>query len=149
MVLSRGWWVLCRGIGGWVGVGGAPRTVPFRSGSGGGVTERYDVVGVGGGHNALVAAAYLARAGRTVLVLERLGRVGGAAVSATPFPGVPARLSRYSYLVSLLPATIVAELGLRVTLRSRAVSSYTPVEGGGLLVEHEPGEATAASFRKL
>ncbi|MFL6126195.1 phytoene desaturase family protein [Actinophytocola sp.] len=113
------------------------------------MTERYDVVIVGGGHNALVAAAYLARAGRSVLVLERLGRVGGAAVSTTPFPGVPARLSRYSYLVSLLPDAIVADLGLRITLRSRAVSSYTPVDGGGLLVEHEPGEATAASFRKL
>jgi phytoene dehydrogenase-like protein len=118
-----------------------------------GVTERYNVVVVGGGHNGLVAAAYLARAGKSVLVLERLDRVGGAAISATPFPGVPARLSRYSYLVSLLPDAIVRDLGLRITLRSRAVSSYTPVERdgrpGGLLVEREPGEATAASFREL
>jgi phytoene dehydrogenase-like protein len=117
------------------------------------VTERYDIVVVGGGHNALVAAAYLGRAGKSVLVLERLERVGGAAVSATPFPGVPARLSRYSYLVSLLPGAIVNDLGLRISLRSRAVSSYTPVErdgrATGLLVEHEPGEATAASFRDL
>jgi phytoene dehydrogenase-like protein len=117
------------------------------------MTRRYDAVVVGGGHNALVAAAYLATAGRSVLIIERDGQVGGAAVSAQAFPGVPARLSRYSYLVSLLPERIVTDLGLRVELASRAVSSYTPtVRDGrpaGLLVEREPGEVTAASFRAL
>ncbi|MFD7095019.1 phytoene desaturase family protein [Streptomyces xanthophaeus] len=91
----------------------------------------YDAVIVGGGHNGLVAAAYLARAGRSVLVLERLGHTGGAAVSTRPFAGVDARLSRYSYLVSLLPAKIVRDLGLRFEVRRRTVSSYTPVERGG------------------
>ncbi|GAA2272256.1 NAD(P)/FAD-dependent oxidoreductase [Glycomyces scopariae] len=91
----------------------------------------YDAAIVGGGHNGLVAAAYLARAGKRVLVLERLGRTGGAAVSAPAFPGVDARLSRYSYLVSLLPRKIVADLGLRFQVRKRHVSSYTPVERGG------------------
>jgi phytoene dehydrogenase-like protein len=117
------------------------------------MTRRYDVMVVGGGHNALVAAAYLARAGRSVLVLERSDRLGGAAVSAPVFPGVPARLSRYSYLVSLLPERIIADLGLRIRLASRAVSSYTPaIRSGrsvGLLVERQPGAATAASFREL
>lgn len=103
--------------------------------------DSYDIVIVGGGHNGLVAAAYLARAGRSVLVVERLGHTGGAAVSTRPFDGVDVRLSRYSYLVSLLPRKIVRELGLRFEVRGRTVSSYTPaVRGGkptGLLVGGE------------
>lgn len=93
--------------------------------------EGYDAVIVGGGHNGLVAAAYLARAGRSVLVLERLGTTGGAAVSTRPFAGVDARLSRYSYLVSLLPRKIVRDLGLNFRVRGRTISSYTPVERDG------------------
>ncbi|MFE0878111.1 phytoene desaturase family protein [Streptomyces smyrnaeus] len=114
--------------------------------------ERYDAVIVGGGHNGLVAAAYLARAGRTVLVLERLDSTGGAAVSTRPFAGVDARLSRYSYLVSLLPRKIVRELGLNFTLRKRTVSSYTPAhrEGRptGLFVGGGP-DRTRESFERL
>ncbi|MFD7863166.1 phytoene desaturase family protein [Streptomyces sp. NPDC059783] len=95
------------------------------------VRDSYDAVIVGGGHNGLVAAAYLARAGQSVLVLERLATTGGAAVSTRPFAGLDARLSRYSYLVSLLPATIVRDLGLDFAVRRRTVSSYTPAVRGG------------------
>ncbi len=112
-----------------------------------------DVVIVGGGHNGLVAAAYLARAGRSVLLLERRGEVGGAAVSERPWPGVDARLSRYAYLVSLLPRAIVDELGLSLRLVRRRVASYTPdprVGGAhGLLVDHGDAHATAASFARV
>ena len=115
--------------------------------------SRYDAVVVGGGHNGLVAAAYLARAGRSVLVLERLGHTGGAAVSARAFAGVDARLSRYSYLVSLLPRQIMADLGLSVELRRRRVSSYTPVSRNGvatgLLVDNGDEAGTAEAFRRL
>jgi phytoene dehydrogenase-like protein len=105
---------------------------------------------VGGGHNGLVAAAYLARAGRSCLVVERRAELGGAAVSAELFPGVPARLSRYAYLVSLLPRLIVEELGLPVSLARRAVSSYTPDPrcdaARGLLVDASDTAATERSF---
>ncbi|MCB0923402.1 MAG: NAD(P)/FAD-dependent oxidoreductase [Mycobacterium sp.] len=93
---------------------------------GGEATEVLDAVVVGGGHNGLVAAGYLARAGLRVRVLERLGTVGGAAVSAQAFDGVDARLSRYAYLVSLLPTRIAEDLGAPISLARRRYSSYTP-----------------------
>ena len=111
--------------------------------------SRYDIVVVGGGHNGLTAAAYAARGGRSVLVLEQADHVGGAAVSARPFTGVDARLSRYSYLVSLLPRRVIEELGLPITLKRRRWSSYTPVADGGLLVDGQDDAATRASFRRL
>src|ERR1700722_12468240 len=91
----------------------------------------FDVVVVGGGHNGLVAAGYLAHAGLRVQLLERLPHIGGAAVSAQAFDGVEVRVSRYSYLVSLLPARILDDLGAAVRLSRRHYSSYTPQPSTG------------------
>jgi phytoene dehydrogenase-like protein len=115
-------------------------------------THHHDVVVVGAGHNGLTAAAYLARAGLRVAVLEQADHVGGASVSEQVFPGVDARLSRYSYLVSLLPRLVRDELGLDLRLVRRSVSSYTPdprtAGRTGLLVSDD-ATATAASFDRI
>ncbi|MET0695700.1 MAG: NAD(P)/FAD-dependent oxidoreductase [Propionibacteriaceae bacterium] len=108
-----------------------------------------DVVIVGGGHNGLMAAAYLARAGLQVVVLEARDTFGGAVASTQVFDGVDASLSRFSYLVSVLPERIIDDLGLDLELRSRQVASYTPLGEGGLLVERPEGAATAQSFREI
>ncbi|GIG70770.1 phytoene desaturase family protein [Phytomonospora endophytica] len=114
-------------------------------------SPRFDAIIVGGGHNGLVAAAYLARAGRSVAVLERRAATGGAAVSARVFAGVDARLSKYSYLVSLFPDAIAADLGIDLRLHRRRISSYTPVPGGdlGLLVDTGDPAATAANMARV
>jgi phytoene dehydrogenase-like protein len=108
-----------------------------------------EIVIVGGGHNALVASIYLARAGHDVQVLERLPHVGGAAVSARSFDGHDARLSRYSYLVSVMPQELIDDLGLELRLLSRDTASCTPHPGGALVVETTEGPATRDSFRAL
>lgn len=107
----------------------------------------WDAIVVGGGHNGLVAAAYLGGAGWRVLLLERLGEPGGAAVNGRPFAGRDETVSRYSYLVSLLPEKVLRDLDVGLELRRRPLSAYAPP---GLLVEDPAdGDRTAASFESV
>lgn len=110
----------------------------------------YDALIIGAGHNGLVCACYLAKAGLRVLVLEKNETLGGATLSKKIFPGVDARVSVYSYLVSLLPRKILSDLDIHLDVRRRAIASYTPLEknGGtrGLLISNESEEVTRQSF---
>ena len=94
--------------------------------------SKYDIVILGAGHNGLVAAAYLARAGLSVLLLEKNDYIGGATTSQRIFPDYAAHLSRYSYLVSLLPEKLIRDLGLQLELRTRATASFTPYVRNGV-----------------
>lgn len=113
----------------------------------------YDVTIVGGGHNGLVAAAYLAKAGKSVLILEANSEIGGATTSVRAFAEYDAMLSRYSYLVSLLPDQIISDLGLNFQCLSRKTSSYTPYSRDGrdlgLYVARQWDQETADSFNQI
>jgi phytoene dehydrogenase-like protein len=117
------------------------------------VSKVFDAIVVGGGHNGLVAASYLAKAGKDVLLLEANAELGGATASVRAFPDFDARLSRYSYLVSLLPDQIINDLGINFHTRSREISSYTPYHRNGvddgLRVSSQWDEATEQSFIRL
>jgi phytoene dehydrogenase-like protein len=116
-------------------------------------TTFFDVVIVGGGHNGLVASCYLAKAGLKVAILEKNDSLGGATVSQKVFPEYEARLSRYSYLVSLLPDQIVNDLGLKFKTIEREVSSFTPENLGGkdlgLLINRGLVGETSEDFKAL
>jgi phytoene dehydrogenase-like protein len=113
----------------------------------------FDVVIIGGGHNGLVASCYLAKAGLSVAILEKNDSLGGATVSQKVFPEYEARLSRYSYLVSLLPDQIINDLGLKFKTIEREVSSFTPenLDGKdlGLLINRGLIGETSEDFKAL
>jgi phytoene dehydrogenase-like protein len=113
----------------------------------------YDVVILGAGHNGLVAATYLTRAGLSVLLLEKNDYIGGATTSQKVFPDYDARLSRYSYLVSLFPEKIIRDLGLDLELRRRTTGSFTPYEKDGrhdgLLLSNVSEEVSRESIVQL
>jgi phytoene dehydrogenase-like protein len=115
--------------------------------------SQYDVVILGAGHNGLVAASYLGRAGLSVLMLEKNDYIGGATTSQKVFPDYDARLSRYAYLVSLFPEKIIRELGLNLELRRRATASFTPYlnhgQHDGLLLSNMDDEVSRQSVLDL
>src|SRR6184192_4975537 len=103
---------------------------------------QYDVVVIGGGHNGLVNAAYLARAGKRVLVCERRHVLGGAAVTEEVFPGF--RFSVASYVVSLLRPEIIRDLDLpRHGLEILPLDgTFTPLDGDYLWRSNDHGRTT-------
>ena len=118
------------------------------------LSSRYDAVIIGSGHNGLIAAAYLAKAGQSVLVLECNDYLGGATTSHRVFSEYDAMLSRYSYLVSLLPNQVLSELDLTFETRRRNTASFTPYRDSagvarGLLLSNVDEGRSRDSMREL
>ena len=117
------------------------------------LNSHYDAIVIGSGHNGLVAAAYLAKAGRSVLLLEKNETLGGATASTRVFPDYEALLSRYSYLVSLFPEKIIRDLDLGFQTRQRSTASFTPWRDPGGehrgLVLSNVDEARSVSYTHL
>jgi len=116
------------------------------------LNQTWDVVVVGGGHNGLAAAAYLAKAGKKTLVLERRDRVGGACTLETPFDDERWIVSPCAYVVGLLDALVVDELGLRRHgYRVHPVDPHLwcPFEDGAALTMWHDDSRTAESINNI
>ena len=112
----------------------------------------WDVVVVGAGHNGLAAAAYIARRGRSVLVLERRERVGGACTLERPFGDSRYVVSPCAYVAGLLDPRVIGELGLRergVRIHVAEPALFVPFDDGTAFVEWSDRERTVAGLRNL
>lgn len=116
------------------------------------MSHNYDALVIGGGHNGLVSAAYLARSGARTLVLESRGSLGGAATTEAPWDDAPhLRVTRLSYVMSLMPPTIVRELQLqRHGYKVHPMGPYYQAfaEGGSLTIYEDDPARTYEQLAK-